>query len=43
MEEGSMKTLLKNGTVINVFTGELVRTEVLLEDGRIAGTGDYSV
>ena len=37
-----MKTLLKNGTVINVFTGELERTEVLLEDGRIAGTGDYS-
>ena len=32
-----MKTLLKNGTVINVFTGELERTEVLLEDGRIAG------
>ena len=36
-----MKTLLKNGTVINVFTGEKEKTQVLLEDGRIAGVGDY--
>lgn len=36
-----MKTLLKNGTVINVFTGELERANVLLEDDRIIGVGDY--
>lgn len=37
-----MKTLLKNGTVVNVFTGELDRTNVLLENERIIGVGAYA-
>ena len=37
-----MKTLLKNGTVINVFTGELRKEQVLIEADRILGVGDYS-
>ena len=37
-----MKTLLKNGTVVNVFTGELLRENVLIEDDCILGTGDYA-
>ena len=36
-----MRTLLKNGTVINVFTGEKEETQVLLEGRRILGVGDY--
>ena len=32
-----MKTLLKNGTVVNVFTGELERQDVLIENGKIIG------
>ena len=34
-----MRRLLKNGTVINVFTGELEKSNVLMEDGRIIGEG----
>ena len=30
-----MKRLLKNGTVVNVFTGELIKTNVLFENGII--------
>ena len=37
-----MKTLLKNGTVLNVFTGELLRENVLMGDGIILGVGDYT-
>jgi len=37
-----MKRLLKNGLVVNVFTDELEQANVLIEDGRIAGVGDYS-
>lgn len=37
-----MKTLLKGGKVINVFTGELDLTDVLMEDGKIIGVGNYS-
>ena len=37
-----MKTLLKNGTVLNVFTGELLRENVLLAGDCVLGTGDYS-
>lgn len=37
-----MKTLLKNGTVINVFTGEAEQTNVLIDDKIIIGIGDYS-
>lgn len=36
-----MKTLLKNGSVINVFTGEMEKANVLLEDAKILGVGDY--
>lgn len=35
------KTLLKNGSVINVFTGEIEKANVLMGDGRILGVGDY--
>ena len=37
-----MKTLLKNGMVVNVFTGEMEKADVLLEDEKIIGVGDYS-
>lgn len=37
-----MKTLLKNGTVVNVFTGELERQNVLIENGKIIGLDNYS-
>ena len=37
-----MKCLLKGGTVINVFTDEAERADVLIENGRIVGVGDYS-
>lgn len=37
-----MKRLLKNGTVINVFTDELEKSNVLIENGKIIGVGDYS-
>jgi len=36
-----MKTLLKGGTLVNVFTGELEKTNVLIEDEIIIGTGQY--
>ena len=35
------RTLLKNGSVINVFTGEIEQADVLMGDGRILGVGDY--
>ncbi len=37
-----MKTLLKGGKVVNVFTGEIENADVLMEDGKIVGVGDYS-
>lgn len=36
-----MKTLLKNGKVINVFTGEIENADVLIDNGTIVGVGDY--
>lgn len=36
-----MKTLLINGNVVNVFTGECTPEDVLIEDGKIIGVGDY--
>lgn len=36
-----MKILLKNGFVINVFTGEIEKTNVLIGEERILGVGDY--
>ena len=37
-----MKRLLKNGTVVNVFTDELQKANVLIENEKIIGVGDYS-
>ncbi len=37
-----MKKLLYGGTVVNVFTGELEKADVLLENDRIVGVGTYS-
>ena len=36
-----MRTLLKNAEVVNVFTGETVPANVLIEGERILGVGDY--
>ncbi len=36
-----MKTLLKNGSVVNVFTGEVARTDVLLEGEQILSIGEF--
>ena len=36
-----MKTLIKNGKVINVFTKEIEKLNILIEDDKIIGTGDY--
>lgn len=40
--EMAMRTLLKGGRVINVFTGEIESLSVLIEDERIVGVGDYT-
>lgn len=37
-----MTTLLKGGKVINVFTGEIESVNVLIEDRKIIGIGNYS-
>jgi len=37
-----MKTLLKGAKVLNVFTDQLEETNLLIEDKRIAGVGDYT-
>jgi adenine deaminase len=37
-----MKTILKNASVVNVFTEEVAKSDVLINDGMIAGVGDYS-
>ncbi|MBE7032182.1 MAG: adenine deaminase [Ruminococcaceae bacterium] len=34
-----MRILLKNGAVVNVFTGEIEKTNILIEDKVIAGVG----
>lgn len=36
-----MTTLLKNGRVLNVFTGEIEKSDVLIRDRRIVGVGEY--
>jgi len=36
-----MRTLLKNGTVVNVFADELFKADVLMQDGVIIGVDDY--
>ncbi len=37
-----MKKLLKNGLVINVFTGEIEKANVLIDGSEIVGVGDYT-
>jgi len=37
-----MKTLFKNGNVINVFTGICEKADVLIEDDKIIGVGEYN-
>ncbi|MCQ2505648.1 MAG: adenine deaminase [Lachnospiraceae bacterium] len=37
-----MKTLLKNAKIVNVFTDSLMDADVLIEDDKIIGLGDYS-
>ena len=37
-----MKTLLKNGTVLNVFTDSYQKANVLIENEKIIGVGNYS-
>ncbi len=37
-----MKTLLYGGKVVNVFTGEIEQTQVLIEDSKIIGVGEYA-
>ena len=38
-----MKTLLKGGTVVNVFTGELETANVLIEGETVVGVGSAYV
>ena len=39
--EQPVEQLFKNARVINVFSGEIHKTNVAVEDGRIIGFGDY--
>ncbi len=35
-----MKTILKNGNVVNVFLDQIIRADVMIENGKIVGVGD---
>lgn len=37
-----MKLLFKNGSIVNVFTGEIETKNVLIDNGTIIGIGDYN-
>src|SRR5580698_5537185 len=39
--EQPVEQLFKNARVVNVFSGEIHRTGVAVEDGRVIGFGDY--
>src|SRR4030042_5887635 len=39
--EGTVDLLIKNGRVVNIFSGQIERKDVAIFDGRIAGLGDY--
>lgn len=39
--KGKVDLLIKNGKVINVFSGEIEKKDVAIFDGRIVGFGDY--
>lgn len=41
-KDGGMKTLLQNGMVVNVFTGEIEQKNVLIENDKIIGVDTYS-
>ena len=34
--------VIKNASIINVFTGEIEKGDVAIVEGRIAGIGDYT-
>ncbi len=40
--DGKVDLLIKNGRVVNLFSGEIERKEVAIFDGIIVGFGDYS-
>lgn len=42
MHRAKADMVLKNGNVINVFTNEIIRTDVAIADGYIAALGEYS-
>lgn len=37
-----MSLVLKNGSIVNVFTEEILKGDVMIEGGRIVGIGEYS-
>ncbi|MCQ2603821.1 MAG: adenine deaminase [Spirochaetia bacterium] len=37
-----MKTLLRNGIIVNVFTEQLEKADILIDGDKIIGVGDYS-
>jgi len=39
--EGKVDLLIKNGRVVNLFSGQIERKDVAIFDGRIVGFGDY--
>src|SRR5580698_71867 len=39
--EQPVEQLFKNARVVNVFSGEIYRTHVAVEDGRVVGLGEY--
>ncbi len=39
--EGKVDLLLKNGRIVDVFSGQIEKREVAIFDGRIVGFGDY--
>lgn len=39
--DGVCEKLLKNGKIINVFTGEIIEGSLAIDKGRIIGVGDY--
>jgi adenine deaminase len=39
--EGVADLLIKNGRVVNVFSGQIERNDIAIFDGRIVGFGDY--
>lgn len=39
---GKIETVLKNANIINVFTGEVIKGDVAIDNGMIIGIGDYT-